>query len=557
MHLYLIPDRACVYCGGVTSGQYSIGELSPQLSNVTFCVLDIETAGGSPNGEGITEIGAVKYHGGIEIDRFNALIHPGCSIPPFIVTLTGISDHMVRNAPPVADVLPSLIDFIGDSVFVAHNARFDLGFVNAALIAHGYDALTNSVIDTVQLARRLIRNEVPNCKLSTLASCLNLRHQPIHRAMDDVLATGDLLHYLIERAGSLGVFYLEDLLALPSISGHPQSKKLAATNNLPRSPGVYMFVDERDAILYVGKATNIRSRVRSYFGTNESRNKVGSLLKLMHAVHYIETPDALTAEVLESRIIGKLRPRYNRAGTRVEKYCYVRFTTDEEWPRLVVTKTPSDKGIFIGPLSTRSSARDIIDAIESVVPLRRCTVRMGRNYKVPEDAQVCSAARLGLAQCPCSGTADPVAYADLVSVVSAALRGESTAVLDLLAAKMRAHSEAQRFEEAAMVRDRMNTITNALRRVQQTNALRAAGDISFEHNGVTYEIQCGVLKSTRYSNQLFTPLVAEGNNLGHLITPPEHSHTETGLVRPEAIDEIMCIVRFMNKASGFADQITM
>jgi DNA polymerase-3 subunit epsilon len=527
--------------------QYSFEQLSPQLSHVTFCVLDIETAGGSPTGEGITEIGAVKYQGGQEIDRFNVLIHPGCTIPPFIVTLTGISDHMVRNAPPVADVLPSLIDFIGDSVFVAHNARFDLGFVNAALVAHGYDSLTNSVIDTVQLARRLIRNEVPNCKLSTLASCLNLPHQPIHRAMDDVLATGDLLHYLIERAAALGVFYLEDLLALPSISGHPQSKKLAATNNLPRSPGVYMFVDERNAILYVGKATNIRSRVRSYFGTNESRNKVGSLLKLMHAVHYIETPDALTAEVLESRIIGKLRPRYNRAGTRVEKYCYVRFTTDEEWPRLVVTKTPSDKGIFIGPLSTRSAARDIIDAIESVVPLRRCTARLGRNYKVPEDAQVCSAARLGLAQCPCSGTADATTYADLVRRVSDTLLGQSTAVIDQLETKMRAHSEAQRFEEAAMVRDRINTITSALRKQQQTSSLLSTGDITIEHNNVSYHIQCGVLQGTRYSDQLFTPLISDGINVSDLIAPPIQPHTASGLVRPESIDEIMCVVRFMNK----------
>jgi DNA polymerase III subunit epsilon len=540
---------------GVTSVQYSFEELSPQLSHVTFCVLDIETAGGSPTGEGITEIGAVKYKGGQEIERFNALIHPGCSIPPFIVTLTGISDHMVRNAPPIADVLPSLIDFIGDSVFVAHNARFDLGFVNAALVSHGYDALTNSVIDTVQLARRLIRNEVPNCKLSTLASCLNLTHQPIHRAMDDVLATGDLLHYLIERAAALGVFYLEDLLALPSISGHPQSKKLAATNNLPRSPGVYMFVDERNAILYVGKATNIRSRVRSYFGTNESRNKVGSLLKLMHSVHYIETPDALTAEVLESRIIGKLRPRYNRAGTRVEKYCYVRFTTDEEWPRLVVTKTPSDKGIFVGPLSTRSAARDIIDAIESVVPLRRCTARLGRNYKVPEDAQVCSAARLGLAQCPCSGTADAATYSELVRRVSDTLLGHSTAVFDQLEAKMQAHSEAQRFEEAAMVRDRITTLKSALRKQEQTKNLLSTGDINIELNNVSYYIQCGVLQHTRYSDQLFTPLISDGINVSDLIAPPTQPHTATGLVRPEAIDEIMCVVRFMNKLHTTSDAV--
>lgn len=536
--------------------QYSFDDLSPQLSSVTFCVLDIETAGGSPSGEGITEIGAVKYQGGEEIDRFNVLINPGCTIPPFIVTLTGISDHMVRNAPPIEDILPALIEFIGDAVFVAHNARFDLGFVNAALIAHGYEPLTNPVVDTVQLARRLIRNEVPNCKLSTLASCLNLKHQPIHRAMDDVLATGDLLHYLIERAAGLGVTYLDDLIALPKIGGHPQSNKLATTTNLPRTPGVYMFVDASDTILYVGKATNLRSRVRSYFGNSESRKKVGALLKLMHTVQYIETPDALTAEVLESRIIGKLRPRYNHAGTRVEKYCYVRFTTDEEWPRLVVTKAPSDKGIFIGPLRTRSIARDIIDGIESVVPLRRCTVRMGRNYTPAADAQVCSAARLGLAQCPCSGTADSSTYVELVAQVADTLLGTSTAVIELLQTKMQAHSEAQRFEEAAMVRDRIHTLTGAIRRQKQTAALITAGDLTIEHNNVTYEISCGVLTNTRYSDQLFTPLVSGASNISTLIQPPTDTHTATGLIRPEVIDEIMCVARFMNKNSKDSGEFT-
>jgi DNA polymerase-3 subunit epsilon len=531
----------------VTSLQFSFEELSPQLSHVTFCVVDIETAGGSPTGEGITEIGAVKYKGGQEIDRFNALIHPGCSIPSFIVTLTGISDHMVRNAPPISEILPSLLEFIGDSVFVAHNARFDLGFINAALIAHNYSALTNPVVDTVQLARRLIRNEVPNCKLSTLASSLNLAHQPIHRAMDDVLATGDLLHYLIERAGAHGVFFLDDLTALPTIAGHPQSKKLASTHNLPRTSGVYMFVDAQKEILYVGKASNIRSRVRSYFSTSESRTKVGSLLKLMHDVHYIETPDPLTASVLEARIIGKLRPRYNRAGTRVEKYCYVRFTTDEQWPRLVVTKTPTEKGIFIGPLSTRSSARDIIDAIESVVPLRRCTARMGRNYVAPTDAQVCSAARLGLAQCPCSGTADASVYTDLVQRVSDTLLGNSTEVFDLLEAKMLTHSEAQRFEEAAMIRDRIDTLKTALRKQQQTNSLISMGDVTIEHNNISYRIQCGVLHETRFSDELFSPITAHELRVAELITPPDTPHTPHGHIRPEAIDEIMCVIRFMNK----------
>jgi DNA polymerase-3 subunit epsilon len=166
---------------------------------------------------------------------------------------------------------------------------------------------------------------------------------------------------------------------------------------------------------------------------------------------------------------------------------------------------------------------------------------------VPEDAQVCSAARLGLAQCPCSGTADAATYAELVRRVSDTLLGQSTAVIDQLETKMRAHSEAQRFEEAAMVRDRINTIISALRKQQQTQSLLATGDITIEHNNVSYHIQCGVLQGTRYSDQLFTPLISDGINVSDLIAPPIQPHTASGLVRPEAIDEIMCVVRFMNK----------
>lgn len=197
---------------------------------------------------------------------------------------------MVANAPPIEQTLAPLLQFIGASVLVAHNARFDIGFINAALLRADYEPLTNRVLDTVGLARRLVGAEVKNCKLSTLATSLNLRHQPCHRAINDVLATGDLLHYLIERAAGFGVFDLDDFAALAKIWAHPQASKLKLTVDLPRSPGVYLFVDGRGDVLYVGKATNIRARVRSYFGTGDTRRKIGSLLKLMQSVHYVATP---------------------------------------------------------------------------------------------------------------------------------------------------------------------------------------------------------------------------------------------------------------------------
>ena len=165
---------------------WSFTSESTLLSQVTFCVVDLETTGSSTAVGGITEIGAVKYRGGEEVSRFSTLINPGQPIPANIVMLTGISSSMVADAPRIEEVLDIFLDFVQGTVLVAHNARFDVGFLNAALERHGYDPLSNAVVDTVTLARRLVRSEVPNCKLSTLAAHFNFPHQPIHRAMDDV-----------------------------------------------------------------------------------------------------------------------------------------------------------------------------------------------------------------------------------------------------------------------------------------------------------------------------------------------------------------------------------
>ncbi|MFT6393434.1 MAG: DNA polymerase-3 subunit epsilon, partial [Ilumatobacter sp.] len=241
--------------------QRSFDELGTPLSEVTFCVLDLETTGGNRNDDMITEIGAVKVRGGECIGTFQTLVNPGRAIPPKISVLTGLTDVLVGPAPRIETVLPSLLSFLGDSVLVAHNAGFDVGFVRAALERAGRPAWNGTIIDTVRLARRLVRDEVPNCKLSTLASRLRLDHQPSHRALDDALATVDLLHLLIERAAGLGVLGLDDLVALGKIGGHPMAPKLKLTAGLPRSPGVYMFRGPGDSLLYVGKATNLRQRV--------------------------------------------------------------------------------------------------------------------------------------------------------------------------------------------------------------------------------------------------------------------------------------------------------
>ena len=533
-------------------GSAVVDDTSVALRDVEFCVLDLETTGGSSEFEAITEIGAVKYRGGEEIGRFATLVNPQRAIPSFITVLTGITDSMVASAPTIDETLEPLLEFIGDSVLVAHNARFDVGFVNAALVRAGRERLSNRVLDTVGLARRLVGADVDNCKLATLAASLGLAHQPSHRAINDVLATGDLLHHLIERAAGFGVFDLNDFAALAKIGRHPQAAKLKLTVDLPRGPGVYLFVDAQGDVLYVGKATNIRSRVRSYFGTGDTRRKIGSLLKLMDAVHYVATPDLLTAEVLELRMISRLRPRYNHAGTRSAKYCYVRLTLGEVWPRLVVTSrvlasatSGATKDLYLGPISTRSMARDVIDAIQSVVPLRQCTVRMGRNYRAPEDAPVCSAAQLGVAYCPCSGTADAAVYAEAVQRVEQVMMGEAQDVIEQLTAKMRKHSQAQRFEEAGDVLTRIDALETVLRRVQTARELVAAGSFSFAagETAISYQIDCGLLRATHIDGEMFAPVAPKlPRDLSEFFQAPSLAKDEN-TISAEMIDEILCIAR--------------
>ena len=167
------------------AAQRSFDALGTPLAEVTFVVIDLETTGASPADCAITEIGAVRYRGGERLGTFQTLVNPGVPIPPMITVLTGITEAMVLPAPRIAEVLPALLEFIGGAVIVGHNLRFDTGFLDAALLAHGWSRLANRRVDTLGLARRLLRDEVPDLKLGTLARHLRVPETPNHRALAD------------------------------------------------------------------------------------------------------------------------------------------------------------------------------------------------------------------------------------------------------------------------------------------------------------------------------------------------------------------------------------
>jgi DNA polymerase-3 subunit epsilon len=183
------------------------------LAQLDYAVVDVETTGWAPADSGITEIGAVRVHGGQVVAEFTSLVDPGTPVPADIAKLTGIDEEMLTGAPSIAAVMPGLLAFADGCVLTAHNARFDLSFLTAACEAAGLPWPGFPVLDTVRLARYLmvVPDEVPDCKLGTLAGFFQSPAQPSHRALADARATADVLMHLMGRLAGRGVTTLDEL----------------------------------------------------------------------------------------------------------------------------------------------------------------------------------------------------------------------------------------------------------------------------------------------------------------------------------------------------------
>ena len=516
--------------------QRSFDHLGTPLSEVTFVVLDLETTGASPDTCAITEIGAVKYCGGERVATFQTLVNPGSPIPPFITVLTGITESMVYPAPSIREVIPALLEFIGGAVLVGHNLRFDTSFIDAALLRDGRERLPNRRVDTLGLARRLLRDEVRDMKLGTLARHLRVPETPNHRALADAQATAEVLHALLERAATLGVLGLDDLIALPKIRAHPSASKLKLTAQLPRLPGVYIFRNRNSDVLYVGKATDLRSRVRSYFG-GDKRAKVPQLLKELERIDHIVCSDPLEAGIHELRLIRRHDPQYNRAGKGWRRYTYLKLTLAERFPRLVmVSEATPDGSVYLGPFRSRRAATEIKEAIEFSIPLRRCTQRISRKAVLAAETP-CSSTLLGIGKCPCRGEVPEEDYRAIVERAVVALRSEHRTLLDPIEARMHSYSAQERFEEAAQQRNRLAALSRALWRVRSVEWLRASGRIRFDTPDGIREFDGGHLVTST------TPLLRDINPFSERVSvqilplgqPPAR----------EEIDELLLSLRWI------------
>jgi DNA polymerase-3 subunit epsilon len=456
-------------------GQRSFDELGEPLREVTFVVVDLETTGGSAATEAITEIGAVKVRGGEVLGEFATLVDPGRSIPPQITMLTGITDTMVFDAPRIESVLPMFLEFIRGSVLVAHNARFDVGFLRAACARLQMPWPGPAVVDTVRLARTVLpRAEAPSVRLSALARLLRARTMPDHRALTDARATVDVLHALFERLGSLGVHSLSELQDATRDVAPQRRRKRWMADHLPAAPGVYLFRGPHEEVLYVGTSRDLRRRVRSYFSAAENRARINQMVELAQRVDHVECAHALEAHIREQRLIAAHQPPYNRRSRRPGGVCWVTLT-DEAFPRLSIVRSPPRRtAACLGPFGNRVAAQVAIEAVQDVVAIRQCTTRIRRHSP---DGTPCVLAELGRCGAPCAGGQDELAYSRLLDRVVALVDGRSDEVLLALRARLLGLSADGRFDQAAVARDRLSALAAATDRRQRLGALAAIREL--------------------------------------------------------------------------------
>ncbi|WP_297748958.1 DEDD exonuclease domain-containing protein [uncultured Tessaracoccus sp.] len=456
--------------------QPSFDDLGTFLPEATFVVVDLETTGTGTDAS-ITEIGAVKVKGGEVLGTFQTLVRPNAPIPAMVQVLTGITDQMVVSAPPIDEALPLFDEFARGTVLVAHNARFDIGFLQRGFEQLGMAWKRPTVIDTVALARcSLLRDEVRNCKLATLAAYFGAETVPNHRALSDARATVDVFHALLERVGNLGVNTVEDLVEFLAQVSPDRRAKRGWASSLPERPGVYWFVrsdpGKADEVLYVGKSNNLRRRTRSYFSAAEQRSRIHEMVRVATGLEHVECATSLEAEVRELRMILGLAPRYNRRSKRQEQVSWLKLT-DEAFPRIAITRKVRAGEQHFGPFTSRDAANDVALALQGAFQVRRCTTRL--KMQVPSPS--CALADMGRCPAPCLLGQGAEQYSEVVSNVRRAWAGNVEPLIDAESGRMRKLVGRLRYEEAGELTRRLERYVHASMRFARLRALAACPEI--------------------------------------------------------------------------------
>ncbi len=380
----------------------------PDLLEVPFVALDLETTGARTGTSKITEIGAVRIEGLREVATFHTLVNPMRPIPRMITEITGITQDMVAAAPRIDQVIPDLLEFLRGAVIVAHNAGFDVGFLNYELRRLKGTELGDGAIDTLPLARALAPG-LFNYKLATVAEALGAPVAACHRALADAQAAAHVFVTLVGRLREQGVTRLSEARAFTVSSARAATEKLALTRELPIAPGTYSFLDRDGRVIYVGRGERLQERVRSHFtGMPSGARKMRQAVRLVERIDWEETHTPLEAILKEHQLLLEHRPSCNQHGVRPETYAYLKVRqagpglcmyVSSRTPKTLSTGNPTGKGgpshQVLGPFRGRTRLLSALHLLQRCYPIRDC----------PRQPQVrpCDRGRTGKCLAPCLG----------------------------------------------------------------------------------------------------------------------------------------------------------
>ena len=329
--------------------------------NKNLAIIDIETTGGSAKRERIIEIAIVIFDGDKIINQFESLVNPERSIPPFISQMTGITNEMVSSAPKFFEIAKKIVELTEDCIFVAHNVRFDYGFVTEEFYNLGY-TYSRKQLDTL----KLFKNFFPGLKsysLGKLIDHFNIKVDSRHRAMADVNATLEILKIGLQNQSSANYLY-KNLKTTLKQTKFPTAISGDKYENLPEKTGVYYFYDEYGKILYIGKSINIKKRINQHFQKISTKSNL--LFNLTYDVDYTLTGSELIAFLLEATEIKKHKPELNKA-LRTNYFPYLVITKKNKngflGLKIVKNSEIQENEEKLGSFSNKLSAKHFIDAI--------------------------------------------------------------------------------------------------------------------------------------------------------------------------------------------------
>jgi DNA polymerase III epsilon subunit family exonuclease len=380
-------------CSGATVSLTGRGR-DPLLEEAEFVVFDLETTGLSAAHDHICELGAVRVRALEPVDSFQSLINPRVALPVPLARLTGLREEELRRAPAVSSVVGRFLIFAGDAFLVAHNAPFDQGFLERQLLLLEGRRLSEPPLCTAALARRLLAGRRRRVGLASLADFFGVPTSPCHRALPDAEATAQVLVHLIGLAQELGARRLSDLRTLAVPRKRRVYDKRSLARGAPTRPGVYLFRDRHDQVLYVGRARDLRARLRSYFGSERQRASVEAALLALERIEWRVLGSELEAAFEELRLIRELEPPANSRSRRKEFGWYLRRRGEE----FVVTKRatelgpiPSRRRALLATRALASSTAEELDRLLEGGPLPRL---QGRLAQLATDLRYEEASRL-------------------------------------------------------------------------------------------------------------------------------------------------------------------